>query len=291
MYLKHISAPSVASKGGTMSEALADRVKNRIMVISGKGGVGKTTVSVNLALGFAMCGKHIGLLDADITGPNVPKMLNLEGQMLMAQEDGTILPFYLPVGHDHGLEIVSMAFAVQKEMPIAWRGPMKMRALREFVENVSWGDLDYLLVDLPPGTGDEPISVAQLIRPNGAIVVTTPQDVALLDAKKAISLANAIKVPVLGIIENMSAFSCPKCGGAIDLFKVGGGKRMAEELDVPFLGKIELDPMICEAGDSGMPVILGAESSVSKSFEEIVAKLLEHYGDVWVPSSCRQLGF
>lgn len=274
-----------------MSQALADRVKNRIMVISGKGGVGKTTVSVNLALGFAMCGKHIGLLDADITGPNIPKMLNLEGQMLMAQKDGTILPFYLPVGHDHGLEIVSMAFAVPKEKPIAWRGPMKVQVLREFVENVSWGDLDYLLVDLPPGTGDEPISVAQLIRPNGAIVVTTSQDVALLDAKKAISMADALKVPVLGIIENMGAFSCPKCGKPIDLFKVGGGKRMAEELDVPFLGQIDIDPMICEAGDSGMPVILGSESSASKSFEAIITKLLEHYGDVWVPSSCRQLGF
>ena len=260
-----------------MTEALADRVKHRIMVISGKGGVGKTTVAVNLALGLAMYGRHTGLLDADITGPNVPKMLNLEDQMMMTQSDRTILPYYLPVGNIHGLEIVSMAFIVPKEKPIVWRGPLKMQALKQFIENVSWGDLEYLLIDLPPGTSDEPLSIAQLVRPNGAVVVTTPQDLALLDVKKAITMSKSLNVPVIGVIENMSGFSCPKCGKPIDLFKTGGGREIAEEMGVPFLGRIEIDPDICVAGDDGRPFFLNYESSAAKSFDEMVRKIIINF--------------
>jgi len=152
-----------------------------------------------------------------------------------------------------------------------------MQVLKQFIETVSWGDLDYMLIDLPPGTSDEPISIAQLLRPDGTIVVTTPQDLALLDARKAIDMSRSLGIPVLGIVENMSGFTCPKCGKSIDLFKVGGGMRAAEELGVPFLGKIEIDPAICESGDSGKPFILNVASKNAEAFDEIARKVMAHY--------------
>ncbi|UEC42399.1 MAG: Iron-sulfur cluster carrier protein [Methanothrix sp.] len=258
-----------------MKESLADTIKHRIMVMSGKGGVGKTTVAVNLALGLAFYGKEVGILDADITGPNVPKMLKIEDAGLTGGgEDETVHPAEIPIGLDSGIKVVSMAFLIGKESPVVWRGPLKMQILKQFIEGVAWGNLDYMLIDLPPGTGDEPLTIAQLLRPDGTVIVTTPQDLALIDARKAIDMSRSLGVPVLGIVENMSGLSCPRCGGSIDLFKVGGGMRAAEELGVPFLGRIEIDPAICESGDRGTPFILAAASKNAEAFDGIVKEIM-----------------
>jgi Mrp family chromosome partitioning ATPase len=252
--------------------------KYRIMVMSGKGGVGKTTVAVNLSLGLALYGKNVGLLDADITGPNVPKMLRIEGEMLQPQDDRTIEPVFIQIGPGQGIEVVSMAFFIDRDTPVMWKGPVKMQMLQKFIREISWGDLDYMIIDLPPGTSDEPISIAQLLQPNGVIIVTTPYDVALMDAEKAVDLAKALDVPVLGIIENMSGFRCPHCKEQID-FKVGGAGKAAERLCVPFLGRIEIDPKICEAGDIGKPFILNAGTPAAEAFDQIVRDIIGHFED------------
>lgn len=194
--------------------------RHRLMVMSGKGGVGKTTVTVNLALGLAIYGRHVGLMDADVTGPNVPKMLGIEGEFMEAREDGTVSPVNISVGPGTGIEVASMAFLVEKDEPIVWNGPVKMQVLRQLAEDVDWGDLDYAIVDLPLGTSDEPVSIAQLVAPEGAIIVTTPYDVALMDAERAVDMARNLGVPVSGIVENMSGFCCPKCGNYLS-FKAG----------------------------------------------------------------------
>ncbi len=248
----------------------------RIMVMSGKGGVGKTTVAVNLSLGLALYGRNVGLLDADITGPNVPKMLKIEDEALQPLEDRTVQPVFIQIGPGQGIEVVSMAFFIDRDTPVMWKGPVKMEMLRKFIEEISWGDLDYMIVDLPPGTSDEPLSIAQLLQPNGVIIVTTPYDVALMDAEKAVDLARALDVPVLGIIENMSGFCCPHCGEQVD-FKVGGAEKAAERLGVPFLGRIEIDPKICEAGDTGKPFILNSGTPAAKAFDRIVVDLIERF--------------
>lgn len=257
-----------------IEEPPADRIKERIMVMSGKGGVGKTTVTVNLALGLALYGKRVGILDADITGPDVPIMLNVEEEAMVGRDDGKIRPVEIPVGADGLMRVVSMAFIAGRESPVVWRGPLKIQMLKQFIEKVLWGDLDYLLIDLPPGTGDEPLTIAQMLRPEGTIIVTTPQDLALIDARKAIDMSRSLGVPVLGIVENMSGFSCPGCGEAVDLFKVGGGMRAAAELSVPFLGRIEVDPAICESGDSGRPFILRVRSRNSEAFDGIAREIM-----------------
>lgn len=232
------------------------RIGRKIVVMSGKGGVGKSTVAVNLAIALAREGRSVGLLDADLHGPNVPKMLGIDGRRLEGDADGGILPCTVD-----GLKVVSMAFLLSDEdTPVIWRGPLKMGALRQFLGEVHWGDLDYLVIDLPPGTGDEPLSIAQMVRgSSGAIIVTTPQDVALLDARKAVRFAEALKMPVLGVVENMSGFVCPHCGERTDLFKSGGGERAAGKLGVPFLGRVPFDPVIVEAGDNGTTVVLHGE--------------------------------
>lgn len=248
----------------------------RIMVMSGKGGVGKTTVAVNLSLGLALYGRHVGLLDADITGPNVPKMLKIEDEALLPQEDRTIQPVFIQVGPGQGIEVVSMAFFIDRDTPVMWKGPVKMEMLRKFIEEISWGDLDYMIVDLPPGTSDEPITIAQLLQPTGVIIVTTPYDVALMDAEKAVDLSRAMDVPVIGIIENMSGFCCPHCGAQMD-FLVGGAEKAAERLGVPFLGRIEIDPKVCEAGDVGKPFILNPGTKAARAFDSIVIGLIERF--------------
>jgi len=248
------------------------RIRHKIMVMSGKGGVGKTTVAVNMAVALAMRGYEVGILDADIHGPNVPKMLNIEHGDVMADEDG-LMPVLVP---PH-LKVMSMAFLLQNpDTPVVWRGPIKMGALRQFLAEVKWGDLDFMIVDLPPGTGDEPLTIAQLIEDaDGAIIVTTPQDVALLDSRKSVTFAQALKLPVLGIVENMSGLVCPHCHGVIDLFKVGGGEKAAEEMGVPFLGRVPLDPEVVLGGDDGTPIVLKErENPASKAFEEIVERVL-----------------
>ena len=262
-------------------KAVSDRmskIKHKIMVISGKGGVGKTTVAVNLAFTLAAKGLEVGLMDADIHGPNVPKMLGLD-KMHPDVGDGSILPVMVPPR----LKVISMAFLLpDTDSPVIWRGPMKMTAIRQFLSDVEWGNLDYLIIDLPPGTGDEPLSVVQLIKDiDGSIIVTTPQDVALLDSRKTVNFARQLKTPIIGIVENMSGLSCPKCGEKIDLFKVGGGKRSAKDMDVPFLGSVPIDPQIVEDADSGKPFIL-SRSDASESFEKITDKIQEFIkkGDV-----------
>ncbi|HOX35552.1 MAG TPA: Mrp/NBP35 family ATP-binding protein [Methanoregulaceae archaeon] len=228
-------------------------VRHVVLVLSGKGGVGKSTVSVNLAYALANAGKQVGLLDLDIHGPNIPKMLGIENER-PAVLDKAIEPVHVT----GNLSVMSMAFLLpDTSTPVIWRGPMKMGAIQQFLSEVNWGSLDYLVVDLPPGTGDEALSIVQLA-PNvkGAVIVTTPQDVAVLDAIKAAKFIGKLELPVLGVIENMSGMVCPHCGKAVDLFGTGGGKKAADDLHVPFLGAIPLDPAMVRAGDEGRPFIL-----------------------------------
>jgi ATP-binding protein involved in chromosome partitioning len=249
------------------------KIKHTIIVMSGKGGVGKSTVSVNLAVGLSMRGYEVGVLDGDIHGPNIPKMLKLEDVALTADDNG-IYPAIVP---PH-LKVMSMAFlSPNRDQPIIWRGPMKMSALRKFIEDVYWGDLDFLIVDLPPGTGDEPLTIAQLI-PNadGSIIVTTPQDVALLDSRKTVVFSEGLKVPVLGIIENMAGLHCPHCDKEIDLFKIGGGEKAAKELNVDFLGRVPIDPDVVNTGDEGVPIVAAnPDSPAAKAFDGIIEKVVE----------------
>jgi ATP-binding protein involved in chromosome partitioning len=247
------------------------KIKHKIIVMSGKGGVGKSTVATNLATALAMRGMDTGILDADITGPNIPKMLGVEEAQITGDADGLF-----PVEVTPHLKVMSMAFLISsKDAPVVWRGPMKMGAIRQFLEDVNWGTLDYLIIDLPPGTGDEPLSIAQLIpEADGAIIVTTPQDVALLDSRKSVTFAKALNLPVLGILENMSGLKCPHCGEEIDLFKVGGGKKAAEEMGVPFLGKIPIDVEMVPSGDDGKPIVLSKpDSPGAKAFEELADRV------------------
>ncbi|KAF5413967.1 MAG: Iron-sulfur cluster carrier protein [Candidatus Methanogaster sp.] len=254
-----------------------DPIRHRIMIMSGKGGVGKTTVAVNLALRLVESRKNTGLLDADITGPNIPKMLHIEDELPSADEE-MLIPVYLPLGCDHGLSVMSMAFMIEKDAAVPWHGQLRTDFIRQFVEGIRWDwmdALDYLLIDLPPGTGDEPMSIAELMDVDGVIIVTTPQDVALLDTRKAINMARYLEIPVIGIIENMSGFVCPHCGCEIDLFGKGGGERVAKEMGVPFLGSVPLDPLVVRSGDSGIPFVLEINSATARSFEAIVDRMDE----------------
>ena len=247
-------------------------VKHVIMVLSGKGGVGKSTVSVNLAYALSAHGKKVGLLDLDMHGPNIPKMLGLEEHKLQVMGDRIE-----PVHVTGNLSVISMAFLLpDTSTPIIWRGPMKMAAIQQFLAEVNWGTLDYLVVDLPPGTGDEALTIAQLA-PNvrGAVIVTTPQDVATLDARKSAKFIEKLGLPVIGVIENMSGMLCPHCGGEIDLFGKGGGKKIAEELNVPFLGSIPLDIEMRKAGDEGRPFIIRrGDNPTWKSVDKVMEELI-----------------
>jgi len=228
------------------------KIKHKLIVISGKGGVGKTTVATNLAYGLAVKGNNVGILDVDIHGPNIAKMLGIEGKRLMGSEMGIEPVEVLP-----NLKAVSLALLFEdKDQPIVWRGPLKMITIKQFLADVNWGELDYLIVDSPPGTGDELLSVCQLISNiNGAIIVTTPQEVAILDSRKSVIFAKELKVPIMGIIENMSGFICPHCNKEIDLFGTGGGEKSAHDLSVPFLGRIPVEPEMIKLGDLGQPFI------------------------------------
>jgi len=248
-------------------------VRHVIIVLSGKGGVGKSTVSVNLSYALSSHGYRVGLLDLDIHGPNIPKMLGIEGHRLSALGDKIE-----PVRVTGSLSVVSMGFLLaDQSTPIIWRGPMKMAAISQFLSDVDWGELDYLVVDLPPGTGDEALSIIQLA-PNvrGAVIVTTPQDVATLDARKAIKFVEQLGIPVIGIIENMSGLVCPHCKEQIDLFGRGGGKKVAEEMHVPFLGAIPIDPEMRKAGDEGRPYILLHKDNVTwTNVQEVMEELVK----------------
>ena len=240
-----------------------------IAVGSGKGGVGKTTLAVNLALALARLGNRVGLLDADIYGPNVPLMLGTSEAPQVAG-DNRIIP-----AERYGLRMISVGLLNPGDKPLVWRGPMLHSIIKQFLGQVEWGELDYLIVDLPPGTGDVVISLVQTVPLTGAIVVTTPSDVSLQDARKAIEMFKQVKVDVLGIAENMSYFVCPHCSNEVDIFSKGGGKRTAEQFGVPFLGAIALDPSIRQGGDAGHPVTLeGEESAHAKSLFELARTLI-----------------
>ena len=243
-------------------------IKYKFMVISGKGGVGKSSVAVNLAAMLASQGHEVGILDADIHGPNIPKMLGVEDRKPMAAEDGM-----LPIAVSDNLRVISMAFFLrQTQDAVIWRGPLKHSLLKQFLGEVHWGKLDYLIVDLPPGTGDEALSTAHLIQNvNGALVVTTPQDVALLDSRKSITFCREVKVPLIGVVENMSGMVCPHCNKEINLFKTGGGERIAGEMKVPFLGRVPLDPEMVISNDDGKPFVTNhPESLVTRAFADVV---------------------
>jgi ATP-binding protein involved in chromosome partitioning len=241
-----------------------------IAVGSGKGGVGKTTLSVNLALALTRLGYKVGLLDADIYGPNVPLMLGGESRPQM-NDANQIIP-----AERHGLRVISVGYLNPGDEPLVWRGPMLHGVIKQFLSQVAWGELDYLIIDLPPGTGDVVISLTQTVPLTGAVVVTTPSDVALQDARKAIEMFKQVRVDVLGIAENMSYLLCPHCNHEIDVFSTGGGERTAERYGVPFLGRIELDPTIREGGDSGHPVALaGEQANNAKSLFAFTRRVLE----------------
>jgi len=246
------------------------RIKHKIMIASGKGGVGKSTVAVNLARSLQARGYRVGVLDADITGPSTAKLLGVETSRLSAGPEGIE-----PVD-SRGVKVISMAFALSgPDSAVVWRGPMKMAAIKQFLSDVSWGDLDYLIIDLPPGTSDEPLSVVQLLPDlSGAVIVTTPQEVALLDSRKAVNMAKSMKVPILGIVENMSGLVCPHCGEVLEIFKTGGGERAAKELDVPFLGAIPLDPEVAPLGDDGVAFV-ERKTAARDGFEKVVERILQ----------------
>jgi ATP-binding protein involved in chromosome partitioning len=250
-------------------------VKNLVAVASGKGGVGKTTVAVNLALALKTLGHTVGLLDADVYGPNVPVMLGTNEQP-QALTDKTIIPVTA-----HGLKMISMGLLNPGDRPLVWRGPMLHSVIQQFLRSVQWGELDYLLVDLPPGTGDVQLSLIQSVAVTGAVVVTTPSIVALADVRKAVEMFRQVNVEILGVVENMSYFACPHCSGRIDVFGHGEGQHMAEAFRVPFLGEIEIDPQIRIGGDTGKPVAsLGEEAPGGKSVFAIARRLVERLDQV-----------
>lgn len=249
------------------------KIKHKIAVISGKGGVGKTVIAVNLAIAFALQGheNRVGILDADLHGPCVPKMLGMEDQKLRVGPIGAF-PALGPLG----VKVASMAFVLEgKEVPVVWRGPLKMRAIQQFLSEIAWGELDFLFIDLPPGTGDEPLSVLKLLpEMDGVVIVTIPSEVSQNVVGKAITFSRQLNVPVIGVVENMSGFVCPDCGKETHIFRTGGGEKVAQESSVPFLGSIPLDPRVCEASDLGHPFIMeNPDSPASKAFMEIVEKI------------------
>jgi Mrp family chromosome partitioning ATPase len=253
------------------------KIQHKIMVLSGKGGVGKSTVAANLAITLALDGYHVGLLDIDLHGPSIPKLLGIEDQVpRMGQE--AIQPIEMSVN----LKVMSMGFLLSaQDLAVIWRGPLKMGAIKQFLKDVEWGKLDYLIIDSPPGTGDEPLTVAQLI-PNldGAIVVTSPQDLSVIDVRKSITFCRQVNVPVLGVIENMSGLICPHCKREIQVFKKGGGERMAMEMNVPFLGSIPIDPQLVEASDKGIPFVSEySKTETAKAFEKVVQAFLTGLGE------------
>jgi len=277
--------PDEQQKGGealkkfTESKELSDRmgqIAHKIMVLSGKGGVGKSTVATNIAVALALEGAKVGLLDTDFHGPSVPTLLNLENAR--PSSDGASI---LPVNFVEGIKVMSIGFLLpNQDDAVIWRGPMKMNVIKQLLTEVNWGKLDFLIADFPPGTGDEPLSVAQLIPGmDGAVVVTTPQNLSLNDVRKCINFCRQVNVPVLGVLENMSGLVCPNCKTVIDVFRTGGGETMAEEMGVPFLGRIPLDPMIVDASDSGKPFVYHyGNTAAAMAFTQAIQPILRMSG-------------
>jgi ATP-binding protein involved in chromosome partitioning len=255
------AAPAGMAKGG---EALLPGVKNVVLVGAGKGGVGKSTVAVNLAAALSRCGAKVGLLDADFYGPSVPLMTGIRRKPV-SRDGKTLDPL-----EAHGLKVMSIGFLVEPDQALVWRGPMLHGALLQLVRDVNWGELDYLVLDLPPGTGDVALTLSQQVRAAGAVLVTTPQDVALADVVRAKMMFDKVHIPVLGIIENMSQFVCPHCHEATAIFDRGGGRKASEVMDIPFLGELPLDLKVRQGGDRGIPVVVGyPDSPEAQAFTEI----------------------
>jgi ATP-binding protein involved in chromosome partitioning len=253
-------------------EDLIPNVKHVIAISSGKGGVGKSTVAANLAVAFSLAGTKVGLMDADVYGPNIPMMMGAPKPP--EQQDGKIKP-----AESHGVKLISMGFFVPEETAVVWRGPMIHTAIQQFFRDVIWGELDCLIIDLPPGTGDAQLTISQLVPLDGAVTVTTPQEVALHDVRKGLMMFQKVNVPLLGIIENMSYFVCGHCGERTDIFSSGGGERAAEKLGIPFLGRVPIDPDIRAGGDEGTPIVVANPASPqAAAFKEIAAKITARLG-------------
>jgi len=249
------------------------QIRHTMLVLSGKGGVGKSTVAVNLAMEFAREGKRVGLLDVDIHGPSIPGMFGMDDRKLYSTGNEII-----PVEYSANLSIMSIGFLLQsREDAVIWRGPLKYSMIRQFIANVEWGDLDYLIVDCPPGTGDEPLSIAQIVgKGAGAVVVTTPQRVSIDDVRKSIQFCRKLDIKVLGVIENMSGFVCPHCGETVDIFDAGGGEELAREANVPFLGRIPIEPDVVRSCDGGTPFVISHnESDVTQAFRKAVRDIID----------------
>jgi ATP-binding protein involved in chromosome partitioning len=282
---------------------MAPNTTYKVLVLSGKGGVGKSSIAANLAVWLSMRDKLVGLLDIDIHGPSIPRLLNLEGRRVEADENGI-----KPVAYNKRLRVLSIGLLLGSDTDaVIWRGPMKHNLIRQFIKDVRWGDPDYLVVDCPPGTGDEPLSIAQLlgvIKPRGertetfekgpaaAVIVTTPQQLAVIDVKKCITFCRQLNLPVLGVIENMSGFVCPHCSRATDIFKSDGGEQMAADFAVPFLGAVPIDPAMTAAGDAGEPFICSDKrnltvQAITNAFESLFSKLEEVESDMEDPNKMR----
>ena len=243
-------------------------IRNIVAVGAGKGGVGKSTTAVNVAVALAAKGARVGLMDADVYGPNIPQMLGVEGQPAVSEDKKMVPP------EAHGIKLISMGMLVPPDQPIIWRGPMLHGAVQQFMRDVAWGELDYLVVDLPPGTGDVALSMAQSVPMAGAVVVTTPQGVSVSDVRKAVAMFRQLNIPVLGVIENMSYFACGHCGEKTDIFGTGGGRRMAEDMQIPFLGEVPIDTRVRSGGDEGRPIVAAApDAPAAKAFSEVAGKV------------------
>lgn len=260
-----------AARDAAVGQALG-RIKNKILVMSGKGGVGKTSTSVNLSVALAQKGYQVGLMDVDLHGPDVPRMLGLD-QMPDLSDNGKLSP----VKYSNNLSVISIeSLTPGKDDAIIWRGPVKYSAIQQFIGDVDWGDLDFLVIDAPPGTGDEPLTVAQTISDAKAVIVTTPQEISLADVRKSINFCKTVDMDIFGIVENMSGFSCPHCNEVIDPFGTGGGEKTAADAGLNFLGRVPFDPSVVACGDSGEAVqAKHTDSPVAKAFTEVAGKLAE----------------
>ncbi|HEY6146321.1 MAG TPA: Mrp/NBP35 family ATP-binding protein [Thermoanaerobaculia bacterium] len=265
--------PAGATAAPPPDRALLRDVRFKIAVASGKGGVGKSTVAANLALALARVGRRVGLMDSDIYGPSQQMMMGIDEKPYVNDQNQIV-----PVER-YGVKVMSLGFLMDVDQPVIWRGPMVMKAVEQFLQDVAWGSLDFLVIDLPPGAGDAQLTLTQKIQLSGAVIVTTPQDVSLIDARKGLAMFQKVNVPVLGIVENMSYYVCPSCGHREEIFKHGGGRRTAEQLRVPFLGEIPLDPKVAIGGDAGRPIVAAEpKSEVTQAYLRIAEEIGRQLG-------------